>query len=125
MQNITIAQVLAEVRELEHHDFPDGQLVKWLSRLDGMVYDRVIKGREGGPEEFGGYTADTDHQTVLLIPEPYGEIYTAYLLAQIAQHRQENDRYNDHMAVHQDRWDAWAAEYARSHRQRLGGQIRF
>lgn len=124
-QRITIADVLAEVDALEHNDFTAEEKIRWLSRLDGLAFEKVIRHREGGPETFGGYTGETDPQTELLIGEPWGEVYTSYLLAQIARHRQENDLYNDHMSVHQDHYDAWAANYAQSHRQRLGGRLRF
>lgn len=124
-QRITIAAVLAEVDALEHNDFTPEEKIRWLSRLDGQAFEQVIRGREGGPEAFGGYTEETDPQTELLIPEPWGEVYSSYLLAQIARHRQENDLYNDHMSVFQDHYGAWAAGYAQSHRQRFSGRIRF
>lgn len=125
MAQITIAQVIAEVDALERNDFSTEEKTRWLSRLDGKAFEEVIALREGGPESFDGYPADADPQTPLLIFEPHGEVYTSYLLAQIARHMEENDLYNERMLTHQDAWDAWAASYARSHRQRLGGRIRF
>lgn len=122
---IAIAEALAEADALEPNDFTPEEKLRWLSRLDGRAFEQVIGPREGGIESFEGYGPDTDPETALLIPEPHGAVYTSYLLAQIALYRQENDLYNDHMSVHQDAWDAWAAHYAQRHRQRACGRILF
>ena len=125
MNKITIEEALREFTLMEGCPQEQEQRVKWLSRLDGRVYRELMLPRVGAPKDFDGYDIDTDLQTELLIPEPYGDVYTHWLRAQNAIYNGENEAYEDAVAAFEVAWNAFSADYIRSHPGKCAGRIRF
>ncbi len=124
-QTITIEEALREFDLMEGCPLEPGQKIKWLSRLDGRVFRELMEPRIGAPEAFEGYDADTDPGTALLIPEPWGDVYTHWLRSQYALYNGENEAYADAAALFETAWNAFAAFYIRSHPGKCAGRIRF
>ena len=90
--------------------------IRWLSQLDSRVKLEIIDTHEGGNTvAFNGYDAETKGTTVLLIPEPFCEIYQRYLEAQIYYANQEEDRCNNASAAFDAQWCAFRNWYNRHH----------
>ena len=121
----TIQGIIQEVDALCPNTLGSDEKIKWLSRLDGQLYDRYMKGREGAPESWEAYTPDTPETTVLLVQHPYDDIYVHYLQAQIALYHGENDSYSDFMALVGQSEKLFAESYARNHPRCGGGRFRF
>lgn len=69
--------------------------VRWLSCLDGQIHREILQTHAGNGCTFEGYDGDTEPQQVLLIPEPYDEIYRWYLEMQIHDTNGEILKYNN------------------------------
>lgn len=120
---ITIEQCIQEVDVLEPNVCSRGEKVRWLSRIEGRV-KRIMDGYENAPD-FSGYTEDTPTDTALLLGEPFGDVYSQFLRAQIAAYNGENSLYNDMMTLFDDAWARFCGDYAANHRPRQTGRFRF
>lgn len=121
----TIDAVIQEVDALEPNALDYGEKVKWLSRFDGQLFDRYMKGREGAPAVWKPYTEDTPGDTALLVEHPWDGIYIHYLRAQIALYHGENDLYSDEMALVGQDEKLFADAYASGHPRAGGNRFRF
>lgn len=111
----TIAGVIQEADALESNTLSQEEKVRWLSRLDGKLWEKYIRGRSGAPESWEPYTPEAPGTTPLLVSHPWDDIYVYWLRAQIAQYNGENDVYNDCMALYKEAVALFAAAYAQEH----------
>ena len=63
----------------------------------------------------GPYDPEQDMDTVLMVPEPYSDVYVKYLAAQIDYHNAEFARYNNSMVMYNMALTAFADWYNRTH----------
>ena len=67
-------------------------------------------------ETFAGYSADTDKNTELLVPEPYAfDIYNCYLQAQIDKENGEIVKFNQNGLLFNQAHQAFVNYYNRTH----------
>ena len=83
------------------NQFDESVKIKWLSKLDGMLFEEIFKTHEGGPaESFTPYT-ELDGETELRGPDPYDqEVYNYFLQAQIAAENGEAAKYNQSITLY-------------------------
>lgn len=124
---MTISEAIGKLDQLRHNTYTLEDKVGWLSRLDGMVKLQIIDTHEGGcAEPFKGYDESTDPNTVLLVPEPFDDLYLRWMEAQIDYHNGENNRFNASILMFQSAWDSYAAHYNRTHMPKsVGRRFRF
>lgn len=126
MDNITtLGGVIAEVDALEPNSWGYDEKVRCISRLDGQLWDKHCKGRNGAPERRPVYGPDAPEDTALLCQHPYDGIYAYWLMAHIALYLGENDRYNDLMAKCEEAKAEWADSYAAEHPKTGGTRFLF
>lgn len=90
--------------------------VKWLSKLDGMIYRETMLTHEGNTvESFSGYDS-ADPETVLLVPYPYDEdIYNFFLQSQIDAENGEMAKYNQSVTLYNNASKLFQDWYNRTH----------
>lgn len=98
--------------------------IHWLSKLDGMIWERVISQHEGGPEKFEGYTPDTDDGTELLADDMYADMYVKWLFAQIDFANAEIPRYNNSVSMFNAIFGEYSKAYTRQHMPRQTAYIK-
>ena len=125
MATVTIDDIIQEVDALESNALDRSEKVKWLSRFDGQLYERYMKGREGAPASWKPYGEDTPGDTALLVEHPWDGIYIHWLRAQIALYHGENDLYSDEMALVGQDEKLFADAYAAGHPRAGGNRFRF
>lgn len=120
---MTISEAIGKLDQLRHNTYTLEDKVGWLSRLDGMVKLQIIDTHKGGCKApFEGYNEETDPNTVLLVPEPFDDLYLRWMEAQIDYHNGENNRFNSSILMFQSAWDSYAAHYNRTHMPRSRGR---
>ena len=113
---MTIAQAIESIDALMHNTYTQEQKVSWLSTLDAMVKEQLPDTHEDPPEViFTGYGPDTPLDTVLLVPEPYDQIYPLWLEAKIHYHNGEYGKYNQALQQYQAVLDAYRNHYHGTH----------
>lgn len=88
-----------------------------LSELDGLIYREIILKHRHGPElhRFTGYDKDTDPGTELIVPWPYDEIYTYWLMAKIDDQNLEYDKYENDRMKFNSAYDMFHDWWRRTH----------
>ena len=111
-----IIDAINRLDALKFNTYTQPEKIDWLSRLDSMVKNQIIDTHEGSEAvTFGGYTADTPSDTVLLVPAPYDEVYLRWMEAQIDYHNGEYDKYNNAILMFNTAFEAYAAYYNQNH----------
>ncbi len=83
-----------ELFDREHpNNAPFHLKVQWLSQLDHKVCAEILRPRGYG--DFKGYTPETPQDTILAVPDAFGEIYVYYLKMSLDLHNSEIDRFNN------------------------------
>lgn len=123
---MTIRQAIARFDTLYPNEITYEQKLAWLSELDGMVYEEILSFyKEAPPTAFTGYILATPGDTQLLVPFPYEKIYIEYLSAMSELVRGNAERYNNAAALYANTFDAFAADYNRTHTPLCNARVRF
>jgi hypothetical protein len=110
-----IVEAIATLDELKANTYTQTNKVMWLSRLDAMVTENVLKHYKGNEEVvFEGYD-ENDLETELLMPEPFAEAYIRYMSAQIDLHNADYEEYNNTIELFNDMYQQYKNWYNRNH----------
>ena len=114
---MTIQEAIDRIDILKPNKFPDRQKVAWLSDLDGMVYREILLAHEGVEPGFvfEGYHQDTPHDTELLVPVPYVDIYQHYMATQMDIANMESSKYSQDMLLFNNAWTTFGDYWTRTH----------
>ncbi len=113
----TIEQVIQEADALCPNKFDNGIKYTWLSRLDMMVADEIIRKHENGKDfVFSGYDKDTPGKTELLIPEPYTDVYIHWIHSKMYLFEHDYERYNSATSAFYAAYQNYAAHYNRENK---------
>ncbi len=111
-----IIDAITQIDSLKHNTYSEADKIAWLSRLDSMVKRMIIDTHEGAEAvTFTPYDSGTDLETVLLVPEPFDEMYLRWLEAQIDYANGEYGKYNNAIMMYQTVFDGYANYYNRNH----------
>lgn len=119
---MTILQAIERTDGLVHNTYTQEEKVQWLSCVDATVKEQLIDTHADPPEvSFQGYDSQTPPDTVLLVPEPYSDLYSHWLEAQIHYYNGEYGKYNQAYAMYSAALKAYANQYNRTHMPRGTG----
>ena len=110
-----IKEAILRVDALVFNTCTAEEKVRWLSKLDALIYRNVLQTHAGEPAEFSGYSTDTDPQTQLLVPAPYDTVYLRWLEAQIYYETGEFTRYNNAITLFNNAYEGYKKHYTRTH----------
>ena len=115
MMKMKIKDLIWGVDDLEPNQYNDPQKMKWLSLLDGQIYEEIIKTHEDPIRE--SFSEYIDIHEELLVPYPYGEeLYSWYLQDMIAAENAESDKYDQMMGMYNSVFTQFTNWYNRTHR---------
>ena len=121
---MTIQEAMDMCDALKPNQYALSDKVRWLSQLDGTIYNEIITTHEGYQNvNFAGYNSTTPLTTALLAAEPYSELYGKYLAAQVDFHNAEFARYNNSVVMFNAAYQAFADYYNRAHKPLYGNAI--
>lgn len=112
---MTVQDAIVQINHLKPSRYDETTIVEWLSDLDGYIYSEIIEGHEGDHKPPLPYDANQGLEQVLLVPEPYSDIYIKYLSAQIDYANADFGRYNNSMVMYNMALSAFADWYNRTH----------
>ena len=101
------------VDRLKPNSYGEEDKLRWINELDGMVQRLVIQSNE-----VIQYAYPEDMDKELLIPAPFEDAYTSYLMAQIDYHNREFDYYNNTATMFESTYSEYKKDYIRKHRAR-------
>lgn len=113
---MTIDKAINTADALKPNKYDYNIKVEWLSNLDKMITDQIIRKHEDTKDfVFEGYTEDADPATELLVPEPFSEMYIPYLHSKMDLFNQDYNRYNSSTAAYYTAYSNYAQYYNREH----------
>lgn len=68
------------------------------------------------PTSYSGYNVNSNRDTVLLVPDPYSEMYFYYLAAQVDLNNGETGKYNNSKTLFNNSYLTYSDYYTRTHR---------
>lgn len=115
-----VMDIIDRVDMLEPNQYPAEQKIRWLSALDGKIFEEIICTHDDPViESFVRYETGREE---LIIGEPYGEdIYYNYLQMKIAAENSEANRYNRRASMFASLYQEWVNYYNRTHLPRRTG----
>ena len=122
---MTVAEAISIVDKLRPNQYQDTFKIKWLSKLDGLIFKEVFMTHADSPiESFEGYDENSQN-TELLVPYPYDEdIYNYFLQANMDKENGETAKYNQSITLYNNAFLAFQNYYNRTHLP-IGGGSRF
>lgn len=122
---MTILEAITQIQAVKENQYDDETIVRWLSDVDGIIWNEVIKWHEGSEDiEHGPYDPAEDMDTVLMVPEPYSDVYIKYLAAQVDYYNAELARYNNSMIMYNVALSSFADWYNRNNAPKQDSIIR-
>ncbi len=115
---MNIKECIDRVDNIKPNQYSIEDKVQWLSFLDGIIINDVIKTHEGYEnqyEEFDGYSADR-LGVRLIVEAPYDILYEAYLKMKIDEENGETARYNNSATMFNSYFSAYKKHYHKTHR---------
>ena len=97
---MTLQEVLHRLDSLHPNAFSVGEKLRWLSAVEGLVYNRVYATHQNPPPPPASFTVDTPLSTALLVPAPYQWLYHHYLEGQMVYAGGDINGYNNAMALY-------------------------
>ena len=102
---MTVNEAIARTDALKPNAVTRDQKVAWLNQLDRLAFNEVILTHEHADgATFEPYTDGTE---ILIIPEPYDEVYHYYLSMQIDLVGREIDMYNNNKTLYNNAYLTW------------------
>lgn len=113
----TISEIIKEADALCPNKFDNKIKIAWLSRLDMIVTDEIIRKHENGRTfMFEGYNETTSGEKELLIPEPYTDVYIHWLHSKMYLFEHDYERYNSATSAFYASYQNYAAHYNRENK---------
>lgn len=115
---MTIKECIDTVDNVKPNQYGIEDKVRWLSFLDHVIINDVLKTHEGYNneyEEFDGYSKDK-LGTKLIVGSPYDELYVAYLKMKIDEENGETARYNNSATMFNSYMSEYRKHYNKHHR---------
>lgn len=123
---MTISDAITMVDALRPNQYSKDMKIRWLSRLDGMIWQEVIRAHEGGAETFDGYSSEELESKEMLVAAPYDEdVYNNYLQAMIDRENGEAGKYSQSITLFNAAFVRWRNWYNREHMAKDAGTFRF
>lgn len=114
---MTIKECIDLVDNVKPNQYSIEDKVQWLSFIDGIIINDVIKTHEGYEneyEEYDGYSADRLGEK-LIVELPYDNLYVAYLKMKIDEENGETARYNNSSTMFNSYMAAYKKHYNKLH----------
>ena len=117
MKKITLDEAISYFDEQCPNQYTRENKIAWISELDELIYDNIIKDRVN-PDitEFNGYSDDTDGSTELLVPKLFSEIYRYFLEKSVNYANREIGAFNNAMQMFNSYYENYYAWYNRNHK---------
>ena len=100
---------------------PEEMKIRWLSELDGVIYNDVILTHEVEAKGFADYTDVTEE---LIAEKPYDVLYVYWLMAQIDLKASELNKYNNSLALFNGAMRDYKAWFNRTYMPKKKRQIK-
>ena len=112
---MTLREAISKFDRESKNNIPDEIKIDWISLLDSAIYTDIILTHEiNTPVSFNGYTTQTEDNTVLLVPEPFSDIYLRFLTIKKDLYLSDISRYNNDVVLYTTAYRDFENHYNRN-----------
>lgn len=114
---MNIKECIDTVDNLKPNQYTIREKVMWLSFIEEIIINDVLKtheGYDGRYDDFEGYS-DEKISVTLIVPSPYDRLYTAYLEMKIDEANNEIARYNNSATKYNNYMAEYKKYYNKTH----------
>lgn len=114
---MNIKECIDTVDNLKPNQYTIREKVMWLSFIEEIIINDVLKtheGYDGRYDDFEGYS-DEKISVTLIVPSPYDRLYTAYLTMKIDEANNETARYNNSATLYNTYMMEYKKYYNKTH----------
>ena len=98
---MTLKEAIVKFDTEKSNTIPDELKIGWLSSLDSSVFHTLVLTHETNENiAFSPYTTETSEDTVLIIPEPFTDIYFHYLAMKSDLYYSDINKYNVDLSLY-------------------------
>lgn len=114
---MTIKDCIDIVDNIKPNQYTIKEKVMWLSFIEEIIINEVLKTHEGYDGRFDGFEGYSEDKLSvrLIVPSPYDRLYTAYLKMKIDQENGETARYNNSMVLYNSYMSEYRKHYNKTH----------
>jgi hypothetical protein len=114
---MTIKECIDIVDNSKPNQYSPREKVMWLSFIDEMIINDVLKTHEGYDGRYDDFTGYSEEKlsVPLIVKSPYDRLYTAYLKMQIDGANGETARYNNSAALFNSYYMEFRKAYHKTH----------
>lgn len=114
---MTIKECIDKVDRVKPNQYSIEDKVDWLSFIDGIIINDVLKTHEGYKDEYEGFTGYSPDSlgTKLIVGHPHDSLYVAYLKMKIDEENGETARYNNSLTLFNSYMTAYKRWYNKYH----------
>lgn len=112
-----IKECIDQVDNVKPNQYSVEDKVRWLSFLDAIIINEVLKtheGYEGQYDNFEGYSPDKLDMK-LIVEHPYDSLYIAYIKMKIDEENGETARYNNSATMYNSYMSLYKKHYNKTH----------
>ena len=106
-----LGELLRKIDQLRPNAYTDAEKIDMLNTIEGRVYTDIMSKADDGLNWTFIPFKEGQEERELVVPVPFTDIYSYYLMAQIDFLNGDSGRYNDTMVLLQNAWDEYAAYY--------------
>ena len=117
MKKITLNEAIAYFNSQCPNQHSRDEKVNWISEIDGIVFENIIKDRENAPiSEFTPYNSAADGSRELLVPFMFRDLYRYYIEKNVAYANREINSYNNARNMFLSCYENYFAWYNRNNK---------
>lgn len=105
---MTMNQVIEYVDGVKPNAYGEDDKYRWINTLEGLI------AREVHGDNAPSYNLPDDADVPLMVPSPYDELYSLYVMAMIDFHNREYNEYNNTILMFQERLEQYKVWYIRN-----------
>lgn len=114
---MTIQEALDITDEMKPNMMSRMLKLKYLTEIEQLIHDEILMHHEHTEEQEAKpvYTEQTDAGTVLIVPDPYSQVYIDYLMSKIDIQNQEDARYSIDRVHFENSYETMSDWWTRNH----------
>ncbi|MBR5322171.1 MAG: hypothetical protein IKU48_01315 [Clostridia bacterium] len=113
---MTLKEAIVKFDTEKSNNIPDELKIGWLSSLDSSVFHTLVLTHDNPNNiSFSPYNVDTPEDTVLLIPEPFCDIYFHYLAIKSDLYYSDINKYNVDLTLYSSLYLEFERYYNRNY----------
>lgn len=119
---MTVSDIISTVNRLKPNAYDDTDKAKWLSEVEGMIFDELVKASENGKDDhFYPIDYDSMPDRKLYADDRFSQLYVYYLFSKIDFMDNNIAQYNNDTAMFNAEYENFCSWFIRNNTPKKQG----